>query len=124
MKVNYKFKGKFYVNEKLEYEVEYLYNKKWNGKGYDANGNKTWELVNGNGEVKEYDDNGYLLFEGEYLKGERNGKGKEYDYSGKLEFEGEYINGERNEKGKEYDYNGKLIYEGEYLNDKRKENQY
>ena len=37
-----------------------------------------------------------------------------YDYDGKLIFEGEYLNGERNGKGKGYD-NGKLIFEGEYL---------
>ena len=29
-----------------------------------------------------------LVFEGEYLKGERNGKGKEYDQNGMLLFEG------------------------------------
>ena len=40
-------------------------------------------------------DNGRLIFEGEYLNGKRNGKGKEYNYFGKLEFEGEYLNGER-----------------------------
>ena len=45
---------------------------------------------------KEYDSYGKLLFEGEYLNGERNGKGKEYDYyDGELIFEGEYLNGER-----------------------------
>ena len=29
------------------------------------------------GIVKEYDDNGQLIFEGEYLNGKRNGKGKD-----------------------------------------------
>ena len=43
-----------------------------------------------------------------------NGKGKEYNCDGKLEYEGEYINGERNGKGKEYNEN-KVIFEGEYL---------
>ena len=46
-----------------------------------------------------------------------NGKGKEYNWNGKLIFEGEYLNGKRVGKGKEYDYDGKLIFEGEYLND-------
>jgi len=32
------------------------------------------------------------MHEGEYLKGEKNGKGKEYNKEGKLIFEGEYIN--------------------------------
>ena len=48
-----------------------------------------------NGKIKEYDNNGKLIFEGEYLNGEKNGKGKEYDYYGKLKFEGEYLNGEK-----------------------------
>ena len=82
---------------------------------------------------KEYGiDELNLIFEGEYLNGERNGKGKEYIcrdrdlklnifYANfKLIFEGEYLNGKRNGKGKEYnDYNGKLEFEGEYLNGKR-----
>ena len=58
-----------------------------------------------------------LIFEGKYLNGKKwNGKGKEYDYDGKLEFEGEYLKGKRNGKGKEYYDNDKLIFEGEYLN--------
>ena len=44
---------------------------------------------------REYDGfDDKLLYEGEYLHGERNGKGKEY-YGGRLEFEGEYLNGKR-----------------------------
>ena len=79
--------------------------------------NLSFVLENGNGNIKEYSLNGKLIFEGEYLNGERNGKGKEYNYlNGKLEFEGEYLNGERNGKGKEYIRNGKLEFEGEYLN--------
>ena len=50
---NRRIKGKFYINEVLEYEGEYLYNKKWNGKGYDENGNIIYELINGTGKVKE-----------------------------------------------------------------------
>ena len=41
---------------------------------------------------------------------------KEYDFDGKLEFEGEYLNGEKNGKGKEYEDNGILKCEGKYLN--------
>ena len=40
------------------------------------------------------------MFEKEFVNGKRNGKGKEF-YQGKLIFEGEYLNGERL-KGKEY----------------------
>ena len=86
-------KGKEYINEKLVYEGDYLYDKKWNGKGYDKNGNVIYELINGNGKIKEYAQyNGNLLFEGEYVNGLRNGKGKEYNYDGKLAFEVEYLN--------------------------------
>jgi len=52
---------------------ENIYGKIWNGKG------------------KEYNYNGKLLFEGEYLNGIKNGKVKEYNKYGKLEFEGEYL---------------------------------
>ena len=97
------------------------------------------QYLNGerNGKGKEYDYNGELKFEGEYLNGNRwngkgfnikgnkifeiiNGKGKvkEYYSNGNLEFEGEYLNGKRNGKGKEY-YNGELLFEGEYLNGKK-----
>ena len=43
---------------------------------------------------------GELIFEGEYLNGERNGKGKEYNYDGRLIFEGEYLNGKKTGKEK------------------------
>ena len=49
------------------------------------------------------------MFEGEYLNSKRNGNGKEYDYKGNLIFEGEYLNGKRyNGKGKKYNYNNIL----------------
>ena len=51
---NYRRKGKAYINGRLEYEGDYLYLRKWNGKGYDENGNIIYELINGNGKVKEY----------------------------------------------------------------------
>ena len=116
-----KIKGKEYINGKLEYEGEYLFNKKWDGKGYDEKGNVIYELKNGNGYAKEFNQDGYLDFEGEYINGFRNGKGKEYIFQGILEFEGEYLNGFRNGKGKEYDKSGNLIYEGDYSFGKRKE---
>ena len=77
----------------MEYEGEYLYNKKWNGKGYDENGNIIYDLINGNGQVKEYYEDSKLKFEGEYSNGRKNGKVKEYDYDGTIKFEGEYLNG-------------------------------
>ena len=57
-----------------------------------------------------------LIFEGQYLNGERNGKGKEY-YYGELIFEGEYLYNKKR-KGKGY-HKGKLEYEGEYLYDRK-----
>ena len=95
-------KGKEYIYGKLEFEGEYLNNKKWNGKGYDENANVIYELINGNGKIKEYNDNGKLEFEGEYLDGKRwNGKGKEEDNY--KSFEGTYLNGKYwNGKGKKY----------------------
>ena len=54
------------MNDKpLEFEGEYFYGTKWNGKG------------------KEYNDNGQLKFKGEFLNGKINGKGKEYHYYNK-----------------------------------------
>ena len=38
-----------------------------------------------------YGEDDSLRFEGEYLNGKRNGKGKEYDDEGNLIFEGEYL---------------------------------
>ena len=94
----------------MEYEGEFRYNRKWNGKGYDTSGNIIYELINGNGKVKEYWHNDLLKFEGEYLNGLRNGKGKEYnDWNGDLKFEGEYLNGKKHGKGKEYNWKGKPV---------------
>ena len=38
--------------------------------------NIIYELKNGNGKVKEYDDEGILKFEGEYINGKIMGKEK------------------------------------------------
>ena len=95
-------------DNKLIYEGEYL-NCERNGKGKEYNDiasvlfegefkkRKKWNNINlkdGKGYLKEYKNN-TLIFEGEYLNGERNGKGKEYNDNGKLIFEGEYLNGIR-----------------------------
>ena len=78
---------------------------------------KKYELVNGNGKIKEYSNKGELLFEGEYLNWKRNGKGKVYNNKGEVKFEGEYSDGKK-AKGKEY-IDGKLEYDGEYFNGKK-----
>ena len=50
--------------------------------------------------VKEYNYfTGILKFEGTYKNGQRHGKAKEYDKDGKLIFDGEYIKGyKKNQK--------------------------
>ena len=80
----------------MKFEGKYLNGKKWNGNGYDINGLFQFEIKNGKGKIKEYYFyDSKLMFEGEYLNGERNGKGKEYNKYGELKFEGEYLNGKR-----------------------------
>ena len=49
-----KIKGKEYFKGKLVFDGEYLYNWKYQGKGYDDNGNNIYEVINGNGKVHEY----------------------------------------------------------------------
>ena len=69
---------KYYKIVYIKFEGEYLSGKKWNGIGYKINGKKGFEIKDGKGNIKEYDFDDILIFEGEYLNGERNGKGKEY----------------------------------------------
>ena len=97
--------------------------------------NIVYELKNGNGYIKIYNNNKKLFFEGEILNGKINGKDKEYFNNNKIKFEGEYLNyfkwnGKgydnknnivyelKNGKGyvKEYNKNVDLEFEGEYLN--------
>ena len=47
------------------------------------------------GKCKEYDNNGRLIFDGEYSHGKKHGNCKEYNNKGKLIFVGEYKDGER-----------------------------
>ena len=113
---------KEYENDILKFEGEYL-NGKRNGKGkeYDINGKLTYEgdFLMGNQGYSYKKDYDYLTleYEGEILEGKRHGKGKEYDFGGRIIFEGEYLNGERwNGKMKEYEH--KIETEKEYVNGK------
>jgi len=119
-----KKKVKHIIFGKLEFEGIYKNDNKWEGKGYDKNNNIIYELKNGNGYVKIHNQFGQLIFEGNYLKGEKNGKGKEYhDVFGYAIFEGEYLDGKRwKGKGKKYDDKGNLISEDNYLEGKIIEN--
>ena len=79
-------------------------------------------LKNGNG--KEYNNDGEIEFEGEYLNGKKwNGNSIEYN-NGYLEFEGEYKNGKRwNGIIKEYDWaDDFIIFEGVIVNGEKIEN--
>jgi len=112
----WKRKGKEYINGKLEYEGEYMIQKKWTGKTYDEKLNVIYEINNGTGKIRQYNDELKIIFEGEFFKGKRKGKGVEYDSYGRIIFEGEYLNDKRNGKGVEYEPYGKILFEGEYLN--------
>ena len=57
-----------------------------------------------------------IIYKGEFLNGKKSGKGKEY-YNNQIIFEGEYLFGQR-KKGIEY-VNGIKEYEGEYLLNKK-----
>ena len=94
-------KGIEFFHDELVFEGEYSYGRRWNGKGNTKEGNINYEIIEGNGNGKEYDYDSKLVFEGEYLKGIRwKGKVKEYDYNDKLIFEGEYLNGKKKWKRK------------------------
>ena len=92
---DYRNKGKEYVKGRLEYEGQYFFYQKWDGNGYDENGNIIYTLKNGSGKVKNYNSyNGELVFDGQYLNGKIHGMIKEYS-RGKIYLEGEYINGKK-----------------------------
>ena len=136
----------YYDNGSIKFEGEYLNGKRWNGRNfyfyggeYEAeikNGNRMGylKIIHNNGNTfigeynihtenrkgKEFNPQGKLLFEGEYINNiPIKGYKKEYNDEGELIFEGEYLRGKRNGKGKEYN-NGKIIFEGEYINGERK----
>ena len=63
----------------------------------------------------------YKCFKGKNIINKYNIIGKENEgYNDELIFEGEYLNGERNGKRIEYDYKGDKLFEGEYLKGKKK----
>ena len=53
------------------------------------------------------------------MNGKMNGYGKEYNKQGEVKFEGEFINSIRNGYGKEYGINGEIKYEGQFINGKK-----
>ena len=127
-----------YYDDNLIFEGKYLYGSRWDGKVY-VNKNNIYELKNGTGLIKEYDEFGNLRSEVNIIKGIINGnekiysgkkviyeieyingnliKQKEYNKDGLLKHEYEYLY-EKKIKGKDY-IKGKLEYEGEYLFDRK-----
>ena len=105
-----------YLEKEDDEIIEYnCYNHQKLFEGHYSNGKR-------NGKGKEYDEDGSLIFEGEYLDGKKwKGHGKQYDEdTEKLIFEYEYFNGIITGEGKEYDrINGDLLFSGNYLNGKR-----
>ena len=111
---NLKYKGKYsrnfwngegeeYLNGILIFRGIYRFGNRWDGIGYDKWGNKIYELKSGCGIVKEYNDEGVLLYEGDYKNGVKYGFGKEYNTDETLIYEGSYENGKRSKgKGKDY----------------------
>ena len=111
-------KGKeYFINGNALFNGYYRYGKMWNGKIYEHNNNLLYELREGKGFIKEFDNVDFrVIYEGEYLNGERNGKGKEYNKFDDILFEGEYLNGKKHGEGEEYYIaNSKLAFKGEYL---------
>ena len=110
-------KGKEYCYVKsIEFEGEYFNDKKWNYKTYDKEKNIIYEIKNGKGYFKENDYYEGLLYEGEYLYGERNGKGKLIYYDNKTtKFVGEFLKGKKNGYGIEYNRHMKFDFVGQYL---------
>ena len=125
-KYDIEFKNmKDYENNIIKYEGEYIDGKRsGKGKEYDINGKIIFEFdfISGDRRSKryKYDKADYyvLKYEGEILEGQRNGKGIEYDdYGRRIIFEGEFLKGYRwNGKYKEYDNKTKIIIEKEYIN--------
>ena len=73
----------------------FKFGKKWNGIGYNNDGEIDYDIIDGYGKVKEY-YKGKLIYEGEYLNGYRHGIGKEYDFlTGDLIYEGKFSYGKK-----------------------------
>ena len=119
----------YFWNGKLQFEGEYLFNRRWNGVGYDTDDNKVYKLKNGHGTMAEYKYNWpdiiRLIYEGEYLYGKRNGYGKECYKNNRgliYKYKGTFLNGKKHGNGIEIkEESQKIKFESEYLKGKRNE---
>lgn len=78
-------------------------------------GSHNSKLINYNGKVVVYYDDKKTTpsYEGYLKDGLLQGGGKQYDTNGVLTYDGEFIDGKRNGFGEEYE-NGELVYRGEF----------
>ena len=88
-------KGALYDCYSKEFDVEYLNEKKLNGKIFDDDNddddNIVCELKEGKGLMKMYYNiDNIFKREGQFLNGELNGKVREFSNKGQLIFEGEF----------------------------------
>ena len=121
-------KGKEYEGNELIFEGEYFSKKKFENKEQFISRQHELYLNRWNGKGKKYDRDGYLIYEGDYLEGEKTGFGKIYNNDvnmrlliGKgdiLNYEGELLKGKKHGKGKLYDNEGNLEIEGDFIDDK------
>jgi antitoxin component YwqK of YwqJK toxin-antitoxin module len=66
------------------------------------------------GEVTEFNKDGVMLFDGNYINNYKNGFGEEYYTNKKMKYKGYFKNDHYNEEGSLYNEDGKLIYDGEF----------
>ena len=114
-------KGKEYNEYGLVlFEGEYLYGKRWDGKGYGDEGRIELTLEKGKGNLKVVNSENKVTMEKTYLNGLVDGICKIYTYEGNFAFEGEYKSGKRHGVTKTYDKDNKLNFDGVYLYDKKR----
>ena len=63
----------------------------------------------------EYDENGNILYEGEFKNGKYHGNRKLYR-KGKIIYEGDFVENKLQGKGTEYNKEGNILYTGEFSN--------
>ena len=85
-------RGKEYDYDKLIFEGEYLSDKRWNGKGYNEKGNEVYEIKQGSGTERRYNSDNQLIYQCQYLNGEKNGMEVEYYYNS-IRIERNYLKG-------------------------------
>ena len=127
-------KGKeYFENFRIQFEGEYLNGKRWNGKVYDSNGAKDYELKDGEKKENQFnfinsnDDDIFFNYDDELFYNNFHHYFEVYDenlfdydeislYPEEIYIFSNFILDVK--KGKE-NKNGKLVYKGEYVNGKK-----